>query len=68
MAQSFEQQARESAKAFAAFSIYLGLGSERSLEMVRQKCGKSSRLIQRWSSRWNWDERVRAYEENLAAI
>jgi hypothetical protein len=68
MAQPFDQRAKESAKAFAAFSIYLALGSERSLEIVRQKCGKSSRLIQRWSSRWNWGERVRAYEENLAAI
>jgi len=68
MARIYEQQPKESAKAFAAFSEYLGMGAERSLEAVRVKCGKSSRLVQRWSSRWNWGERVRAYEENLAAI
>jgi len=30
----FEQQDRESNKAFAAFSLYLSLGPERSLEAV----------------------------------
>src|SRR5437868_2457637 len=68
MGQIFEQQAKESAKAFAAFSVYLGMGSERSLEAVRVKCGKSSRLIQRWSSRWKWAERVRAYADRLAVV
>src|SRR5258708_2446203 len=68
MTKIYEQQAKESAKAFAAFSLYLDLGAERSLEVVRVKCGKCARLIQRWSSRWNWGERVRAYEENMAAI
>jgi len=68
MAQPFEQQTKESAKAFAAFSVYLGMGSERSLEAVRVKCGKSSRLIQRWSSRWKWAERVQAYAERLALV
>jgi hypothetical protein len=61
MARIFERQERESAKAFAAFSVYLGLGSERSLEAVAQKVTKSSRLVKRWSSRWQWGERVRAY-------
>ena len=34
MAMVFEQQARESDKAFAAFSLYLGLGPQRSLAAV----------------------------------
>jgi hypothetical protein len=68
MRRVFEQQAKESAKAFAAFSLYLSLGSERSLGAVAQKVTKSSRLLKRWSSRWSWCERVRAYDENLAAI
>ena len=64
----FEQQPKESPKAFAAFSVYLNLGPERSLEAVRVKCGKSSRLIQRWSSRWKWTERVRAYADRLGVV
>jgi hypothetical protein len=68
MGRVFERQVKESAKAFAAFSIYLSLGSERSLETVAQKVTKSSRLLKRWSSRWNWGERVRAYDESLAAV
>lgn len=64
----FEQQEKESDKAFAAFAMYLSMGSERSLEAVRQKCGKSSRLIQRWSSRWRWTERVTAHTSHLATV
>ena len=33
----FEQQERESDKAFAAFSLYLNLGPERSFVAVAQK-------------------------------
>ena len=68
MALAFEQQPEESAKAFAAFSMYLNLGPDRSLESVRVKCGKSSRLIQRWSSRWRWSERVQAHDLYLATV
>ena len=68
MALSFEQQPKESCKAFAAFALYLSMGAERSLEAVRQKCGKSARLIQRWSSRWRWTERVAAHASHLAAV
>ena len=64
----FEQRPKESDKAFAAFAMYLSMGAERSLEAVRQKCGKSSRLIQRWSSRWRWTERVTAHASHLATV
>ena len=64
----FEQQAKESAKAFAAFTAYLGMGPERSLDAVRLKCGKCARLIQRWSSQWRWTERVGAHAAHLAVI
>ena len=68
MAYLFEQQPKESGKAFAAFVDYLGMGPERSLEAVRVKCGKSARLIPRWSSRWNWTERVQAHAAWVAGI
>ena len=64
----FEQQPKESAKAFAAFSVYLSMGAKRSLDAVRQKCGKSARLIERWSSRWQWAARVAAHGEHFARV
>jgi hypothetical protein len=38
---AFEQQPRESAKAFEAFSLYLAMGPDRSLAAVGDKLGKS---------------------------
>jgi hypothetical protein len=64
----FEQQPRESNKAFAAFSLYLSLGAERSLDVVRKKLGKSARLIQRWSGKFDWTERVAAHGAHLAVV
>ena len=61
MTQVFERQAKESAKAFAAFSLYLNLGEQWSLEAVGQKLGKSKALMERWSKRYQWVERVEAH-------
>ena len=52
---AFEQQDKESSKAFAAFSLYLSLGPQRSLATVGRKLDKSDVLIQRWSRRWDWE-------------
>ena len=68
MGLAFEQQPKESDKAFAAFAVYLSMGPERSLDAVRLKCGKCARLIQRWSSQWRWTERVGAHTAHLAVI
>ncbi|MHB8522925.1 MAG: hypothetical protein ACYDH9_19490 [Limisphaerales bacterium] len=68
MALAFEQQPKESAKAFAAFSVYLGMGPERSLEAVARKVTKSSRLLKRWSRRFDWPGRVRGHAERMAAV
>jgi hypothetical protein len=64
----FDQLKGESSKAHAAFLTYLNLGPDRSLERVREKCGKSARLIQRWSSRWRWSDRVAAHAAHLATV
>ncbi len=68
MAQVFEQQAKESAKAFGAFSVYLGMGAERSLAAVAQKLAKSEQLLKRWSAKFRWLDRVRARETYLAGV
>ena len=54
----FERQPRESAKAFAAFSLYLSLEPQRSLDAVSQKSAKSVPLLKRWSRKYDWSGRV----------
>lgn len=61
----WEQQPGESAKAFEAFAIYRDMGVERSVRKVTQRLNKSLTLIGKWSSRYNWPERARAYDREL---
>src|SRR5690349_14258742 len=68
MAMVFEQQSKESAKAFAAFRAYLELGPERSLAAVGQKLGKSKVMMERWSRKFDWSVRVQAYAAHLAEM
>jgi hypothetical protein len=64
----FEQQPREGDKAFAAFSLYLSLGPQRSLEAVATRLGKSKTLMERWCRRHAWVARVQAQSEYLAGL
>ncbi|MBI1178472.1 hypothetical protein GC207_13640 [bacterium] len=68
MALAFEQQPKESDKAFAAFSLYLSMGPQRSTAEVASKLAKSEQLIRRWSARWCWLDRVAAYATHMAAV
>lgn len=68
MALAFEQQPKESDKAFAAFSLYLSMGAQRSTREVGKQLRKSEGLIERWSSRWQWTERVQAHAQHLAVV
>ena len=68
MSHAFEQQPRESAKAFAAFSLYLSLGAERSTREVGKKLGKSEGLIERWAAKFDWRSRVAAHATHLAVV
>ena len=65
---AFEQQPRESDKAFAAFKTYLDLGAERSIREVGQKLGKSEGLLERWSAKFDWPARVQAYAAQMAMV
>ena len=64
----FDQQPRESQRAFAAFSLYLSLGPDRSLSAVGAKLGKGKRQMEKWSRRWSWAERVAAYGTHMAEL
>jgi hypothetical protein len=64
----FEQQPRESSRAFAAFKVYLDQGPQRSLVAVGQKLGKSRVTIERWSTKYDWVSRVQAHGAHLAEV
>ena len=64
----FEQQPRESNKAFAAFSMYLSLGPERSTAAVAKRLAKSEQLVRRWSAKFGWTDRVAAHGAHLAVV
>jgi hypothetical protein len=64
----FEQQPKESDKAFAAFSLYLSLGPERSLAKVARKLGKSKVMMEKWSAKFDWGARVAAYGAHMALV
>lgn len=64
----WDQQAGESAEAFAAFRRYAETGPDRSLDAVGRELGKSGSLLSRWSGRWRWVERSRAWDARLAEV
>ena len=68
MALAFEQQPKESDKAFTAFAIYLSLGPARSLSVAAKKLGKSRRLMEKWSKRFDWPARVQAHAAHMALV
>lgn len=61
----WERQQGETDKAFEAFAIYRDAGADRSIRQVAKKLNKSSTLIGKWSSKWNWVERAAAYDNDL---
>lgn len=61
----WERQKGESEKAYEAFSTYRDMGEKRTFAAVAEKLQKSDSLIRRWKNQWNWQERVRAYDNDL---
>lgn len=60
MAELWERQPGEPAKAFAAFRLYRDTPAhERSLEKVARE---RSTYVTRWSGRWNWVVRAAAWD------
>jgi hypothetical protein len=63
----WEQMPGESTKASRAFQTYLDQGADRSLARVGRELGVSKQLIERWSSRFCWVRRARAWDDDLQA-
>lgn len=56
----------ESKKAFAAFSLDLSLGPERSTHEVEKQLGKREGLMERWAAKIDWRSRGAAHGAHLA--
>lgn len=61
----WERQKGESEQAYEAFSKYRDMGDKRAITAVAKELSKSRQLIERWKERWEWKERVRAYDNEL---
>lgn len=61
----WERREKEGVKPYEAFAIYRDMGEKRTLQAVADKLQKSYTLIRRWKDTWEWEERVRAYDNNL---
>ncbi|PFP29391.1 hypothetical protein COJ96_10835 [Bacillus sp. AFS073361] len=61
----YERREGESVKAFEAFKVYRDMGMDRSLAKVGEKLGKSTTLMERWSSKYEWVERSQAYDDDI---
>lgn len=57
----------ETARSYDAFRVYLNMGPGRTLAKAAEEVGKSTTLLEDWSSQWDWQARVRAFENHLLA-
>lgn len=58
----WERQPEETTKAFEAFRVYRDLGAERSIAKAGKQLGKNRVTLEGWSSKFNWVERVAAWD------
>ena len=65
MAKPWEQQAGETAKAFARFCGYLEIGLGRSLGELAHQQGVTLAAVKKLSRRWRWRDRVSAWDREL---
>lgn len=61
----YERLESESKQVFEAFVIFRNLGTSRQLKDVSQQLGKNLSLIKRWSTKYNWMERARSYDDHM---
>ena len=64
----WERQPDETQKQYEAFCVYRDMGTNRTLEKVGQHLGKSTALMERWSSKNQWVNRVTAWDDERERI
>ena len=64
---AWDPQTGEPGTSFAGFVMYRELlPAHRSLRRVAEKLGRSLSLVERYSSRWNWQRRTTAWDAEVA--
>lgn len=58
----YDRQPNESTPAYAAFKAYLDMVPKRSTRDIARQLRKSATIVGRWSSRWQWQARLRAFD------
>ncbi|MBL7989814.1 MAG: hypothetical protein JNN25_00115, partial [Candidatus Kapabacteria bacterium] len=64
----WERWEGEGDKPYEAFQLYMTEGSDRSIPKVAQKLSKSVPLLKRWSAKFKWVDRVRAWDEQKDSL
>ena len=65
MSKIYDRQNTDTDKSWAAFCQYRDMGSDRTLEKVRQEIGhRSARLLERWCSKYAWVTRCRDFDSD----
>lgn len=58
----WERRGNETAKAYAAFQVYIAQGSDRSYANVAEAMGKSRTWIEQWGKKHEWVPRAAAWD------
>jgi hypothetical protein len=68
MRDPWERLTGENSKAYSHFGLYRDIGKIRSLLKVAEdgKATVKRRQLERWSTRWRWVERAKAYDDHMA--
>jgi hypothetical protein len=61
----WRRRPQESADAYEGFLAYRDLGSKRSIELASRKCNKHASICGRWSTKWGWVARARAWDNDM---
>src|ERR1019366_2755805 len=64
----WDRRPGESAKAYRAFALYPDMQADRTFESVARELRCSGANIRRFSKRWDWAHRVRAYDIHVDRI
>jgi hypothetical protein len=64
----WDRMPREFARAHQAAREYFKMGANRSQAAVARTLGKEVSQMQRWSTRWEWGSRAKAYDDHLARL
>ena len=66
--QPWERRMTDTDRSWEAFDEYRMMGTGRSLQKAATKLGKSVQLLDRWSKRHSWWERVQAWDRYEARV